>query len=73
MNDQSGNGAPGHPPEDSREKPNDFDDSANVLWYLYGKEVKDHDEARMQTLRDDMDGLLIFVCIGYQPMAGQSS
>jgi len=67
MNDQSGNGAPGHSPEDSPEKSKDFDDSANVLWYLYGKEAKDHDEARMQTLRDDMDGLLIFVCIGISP------
>jgi len=73
MNDQSGNGAPSHSPKDSREKPKDFDNSANVLWNLYGKEAKDHDEARMQTLRDDMDGLLIFVCISYQPMIGQPS
>jgi hypothetical protein len=26
-----------------------------------GKEVKSHDEARIQTLKDDMDGVLIFV------------
>ncbi|KAI0252312.1 hypothetical protein BJV78DRAFT_1281859 [Lactifluus subvellereus] len=29
----------------------DFDGSANVLWTLYGKEAKSHDEARIQTLR----------------------
>jgi len=39
----------------------DFDDSANALWTLYGKEVKSHDEASIQTLKDDMDGALIFV------------
>ena len=71
MNNQSGNGAPRHSPEDSPEEAKDFDDSANVLWYLYGKEAKGHDEARMQTLKEDMDALLIFVCIGYQPMNGQ--
>ena len=39
----------------------DFDDSANALWALYGKEAKSHDEASIQTLKDDMDGALIFV------------
>lgn len=39
----------------------DFDDSANALWTLYGKEAKSHDEAGIQTLKDDMDGVLIFV------------
>ncbi|KAF8462504.1 hypothetical protein DFH94DRAFT_831866, partial [Russula ochroleuca] len=39
----------------------DFDDSANALWTLYGKEAKSHDESRIQTLKDDMDGVLIFV------------
>ncbi|KAI0247229.1 hypothetical protein BJV78DRAFT_1247537 [Lactifluus subvellereus] len=34
----------------------DFDDSANALWTLYGKEAKSHDEARIQTLKEDMDG-----------------
>ena len=52
-------------PKIRRKKPKDFDDSANTLWYLYGKEAKSHDEARMQILSDDMDGLLIFVCIGH--------
>jgi hypothetical protein len=39
----------------------DFDDSANALWTLYGKEAKSNDEAGVQTLKDDMDGVLIFV------------
>jgi len=40
----------------------DFDGSANPLWTLYGKEAKSHDQSRIQTLKDDMDGVLIFVC-----------
>ena len=39
----------------------DFEGGANALWTLYGKEAKSHDEARMQTLKGDMDGVLIFV------------
>jgi len=39
----------------------DFDGSANSLWTLYGKEAKSYDEARIQTLKEDMDGVLIFV------------
>ena len=39
----------------------DFDDSANALWSLHEKEAKSHDEARIQSLKDDMDGVLIFV------------
>ena len=40
----------------------DFDDSANDLWSLYGKKAKSHDQARIKTLKDDMNGILIFVC-----------
>jgi hypothetical protein len=39
----------------------DFDGSANALWTLYGKEAKSNDEAQIQSLKDDMDGVLIFV------------
>jgi len=39
----------------------DFVCSANALWSLYGKEAKSHDESRIQTLKEDMDGVLIFV------------
>ncbi|KAI9454077.1 hypothetical protein F5148DRAFT_985252 [Russula earlei] len=38
----------------------DFDDSANVLWSLYGEEAERHDKATIETLKDDMDGVLIF-------------
>ena len=46
----------------------DFDGSANALWTLYGNEAKSYDEAGIQTLKDDMDGVLIFVrsCYIYQ-------
>ena len=40
----------------------DFEGSANALWAMYGKEAKGHDDARINTLKDDMDGVLIFVC-----------
>jgi len=39
----------------------DFDDSANALWSLHEREAKSHDEARIQSLKHDMDGVLIFV------------
>jgi len=39
----------------------DFDSSANALWALYGKGAKSHDEAQIQPLKEDMDGVLIFV------------
>ena len=41
----------------------DFDDSANPMWSLHLGEAKSHDEARIHTLKDDMDTVLIFVCI----------
>ena len=71
MNDQSRNGPQSSSPEDVSEKPEDFDDSANRLWSLYEKEAKNRDEAQIQTLKDDMDGVLIFVCIYYLPIRGQ--
>jgi len=39
----------------------DFDGSANALWSLYGKEAESNDKSRIQTLKEDMDGVLIFV------------
>ena len=36
-------------------------DFHGTLWNLYGKEAKSHDEARIQPLKEDMDGVLIFV------------
>ncbi|KAH9058915.1 hypothetical protein EDB83DRAFT_2520662 [Lactarius deliciosus] len=52
-----------HQPGDIQPMPfviGDFDDSANALWSLHKKEAKRHDEARIQSLKDDMDGVLIF-------------
>ena len=39
----------------------DFDDNANAMWSLHLGEAKSHDEARIHTLKDDMDSVLIFV------------
>jgi len=74
-NNQPGNGAAlSNSPENPSEEPKDFDDSANPLWSLYEKEARNHDEAQIQTLKDDMDGVLIFVSIcGYLPIRGQSN
>jgi hypothetical protein len=54
----------GTEPEEQQEEKHligDFDVSANTLWTLYGKEAKSYDDARINTLKDDMDGVLIFV------------
>jgi hypothetical protein len=40
----------------------DFNGSSNVLWTLFRDEAKSHDDARIVTLKDDMEGSLIFVC-----------
>lgn len=55
-----GSPADGDPLQESQEL--DFDDRANALWSLYGKEAKHYDQATINTLKVDMDGLLIFVC-----------
>jgi len=39
----------------------DFDSGATALWTLYRDEAKSHDEARIQSLKGDMEGVLIFV------------
>ena len=39
----------------------DFDDNANAMWSLHLGEAKSHDEARIHSLKDDMDSVLIFV------------
>ena len=39
----------------------DFHGSDNTLWSLYGTEAKNYDGARIQPLKKDMDGVLIFV------------
>ena len=48
--------------EGTQKELRDFDDGANALWSLYGKEAKTHDEAQISSLAADMDGVLFFVC-----------
>ena len=45
----------------------DFHGSTNTLWSLYGREAKSYDEARIQPLKEDMDGVLIFVRLYFVP------
>ena len=51
--------------EHNEEQPriSDFDGSSKALWTLFGTEAKSYDNARINTLKDDMDGVLIFVCL----------
>ena len=51
------------------ERVEDFDDSANDLWSLFGKQAKSHDEAWAKALKEDMDGVLIFVCACFSYLA----
>jgi hypothetical protein len=44
------------------EEPDDFDDGANKIWSLYEDVAKRHDEARIRALKDDMDGIIVYVC-----------
>ena len=55
--------AEGSLPAQSQGEPErrDFDDGANALWSLYGKEAQTHDETQFQGLSADMDGVPTFV------------
>ena len=48
------------PPEEPRVI-GDFDGSSNALWTLFRDEAKSHDDARINTLKEDMESALIFV------------
>jgi Family of unknown function (DUF6535) len=48
-------------PEEPPKQRQDFDEDANDLWSLYGKEAKSHDEEWIKVLKEDMDAILIFV------------
>jgi hypothetical protein len=39
----------------------DFDGSASELWKLFKDEAKSHDDARIYSLKEDMESALIFV------------
>ena len=45
----------------------DFDDNANPMWSLHLGEANSHDEARINSLKDDMDSVLIFVRVVVPP------
>jgi len=53
----------GSPDQEQQERRmiGDFDSGATALWTLYRDEAKSHDEARIRSLKEDMDGVLIFV------------
>ena len=52
---------PGH--NEEQHLTSEFDGSSKALWTLFGTEAKSYDNARINTLKDDMDGVLIFVCL----------
>ena len=52
-----------HSPQESQGEHNELDDSGNALWSQYEKAVQSRDKGRIEALKDDMDGVLIFVCI----------
>ena len=39
----------------------DFDGSSNALWTLFKDEAKNHDDATIYNLKEDMESALIFV------------
>jgi hypothetical protein len=39
---------------------------------MYEKAVKSRDKVRIEALKDDMDGVLIFVCIYHLPLVASS-
>jgi hypothetical protein len=51
---------PEEPPEEPRVI-GDFDGNSNALWTLFRDEAKSHDDARINTLKEDMESALIFV------------
>jgi hypothetical protein len=45
----------------STDNQQDFDSRADKLWSIYNKEAENHDRALMETWKDDMDSIIIFV------------
>ena len=72
-NGQPGGGDRSNDPSKMPPVIGDFDDNANAFWSLHMKEAKSHDEARILSIKDDMDGVLIFVCIYISPGFSNSS
>jgi hypothetical protein len=61
------------PPKEPPKQRQDFDEDANDLWSLYGKEAKSHDEEWIKVLKEDMDAILIFVCASFFCLASVES
>jgi len=59
----SRNDDPRYSPEESQDENNEVNDSDNALWSQYEKAVKSRDKVRIEALKDDMDGVLLFVRI----------
>ena len=43
----------------------DYDARASPLWSVYMKEAESHDKALIETWKDDMEGVIIFVCFSH--------
>ncbi|KAH9988446.1 hypothetical protein BJV74DRAFT_839399 [Russula compacta] len=50
------------PDQESEAKPmtGDFDSSADALWTIYGKEARNHDKIKIESLKDHMDSVFLF-------------
>ena len=68
MSHPSQNDLPSRPPEESQDENGELGASSNCIWLEYEKAVKIRDKVRIETLKDDMDGVLIFVCIYNLPV-----
>ena len=51
----------------------DFDKCANAMWSLHLGEAKGHDEARIHSVKDEMDGVIIFVRVHISVVTGYSN
>jgi hypothetical protein len=49
--------------EMSTDNEQDFDSRADKLWSIYNKEAENHDRSLMETWKDDMDSMIILVCL----------
>jgi hypothetical protein len=59
---------PSRAQEEFQDEHDELDDNNNSLWLLYEEVVKSRDKVRIEALKDDMDGILIFVCACYLPL-----
>jgi len=52
---------PEGPGPEERPMIGDFNESADDLWTLFGTEVKSHDDAQIEIVKDKMNNALVFV------------